>query len=124
MARPRKQINFAQVEALATIGATDEEIATVLGISTNTVGRRKKDNDLFAEALKRGRDKGKVSLRRLQWQSAQKGNVAMQIFLGKQLLGQRDHRETGSKSSDGESLLEIFAEMRRLRESESQETHN
>ena len=110
MARPRKQINLQQVEALATIGATDDEIATVLGISTDTVGRRKKDNPGFKEALKRGRDKGKVTLRRLQWKSAQAGNVAMLIFMGKQLLGQKNDRQlTGIvDSSEDIEPYEIF----------------
>jgi len=31
-----------------------------------------------------------MRLRQLQWQSAEKGNVTMQIFLGKNMLGQMD----------------------------------
>jgi len=29
----------------------------------------------------------------MQWKSAQNGNVTMQIWLGKNMLGQRDHNE-------------------------------
>jgi hypothetical protein len=36
----------------------------------------------------------KLRLRQLQWQSASKGNVTMQIFLGKNMLGQQDKIET------------------------------
>lgn len=112
MARPRKPINLQQVEALATIGATDDEIATVLGISTDTVGRRKKDDPEFKESLKIGRDKGKITLRRLQWKSAQGGNVVMLIFLGKQLLGQKSDRQLTGIVDNREDIepYEIFVQ--------------
>jgi len=35
----------------------------------------------------------KFGLRQLQWKSAEKGNVTMQIFLGKNILGQKDRIE-------------------------------
>jgi hypothetical protein len=42
-----------------------------------------------------------MRLRQLQWQSAEKGNVTMQIFLGKQMLGQTD---TPNESQNNEPL--------------------
>lgn len=42
------------------------------------------------EAWDQGRHEGKSSLRRLQWKAAQKGNSAMLVWLGKQMLGQKD----------------------------------
>ena len=36
----------------------------------------------------------KMRLRQLQWKSAENGNVTMQIFLGKNILGQQDKIET------------------------------
>jgi hypothetical protein len=52
---------------------------------------------------------GKSSLRRLQWKSALGGNVVMQIWLGKQYLGQRDeHAVEVSRPAEGDrSLLEL-----------------
>ncbi len=35
-----------------------------------------------------------MRLRQLQWNSAERGNIVMQIFLGKNLLGQTDKIET------------------------------
>lgn len=35
----------------------------------------------------------KVALRRMQWQSASSGNVVMQIWLGKNMLGQSNNHE-------------------------------
>lgn len=84
MARPRKNIDAALVEKLASIHCTTPEIAAMCDCSEDTIERR------FAGILNKGRAKGRVSLRRLQWETAQKGNVGMQIWLGKQLLNQVD----------------------------------
>jgi hypothetical protein len=62
----------------------------------------------YSEAYKRFSEDGKKSLRRLQFDSARKGNVTMQIWLGKQYLGQRDRTEyTENVTSEKlDSLLE------------------
>ena len=85
--RPRLDIDPTEVEKLAMIHCTMEEIAAVVNCSVDTLERR------FAEVIKRGRENGKASLRRMQYLSAQKGNVAMMIWLGKQLLGQRERAD-------------------------------
>jgi hypothetical protein len=58
-------------------------------VSTDTIGRRKKD-PAFLDVLEAGKGRGRVTLRRLQWQAASTGNTTMLVWLGKQLLGQRD----------------------------------
>jgi hypothetical protein len=88
MARPLKKLNLTpeQIEYLASIGCTDMEISYLAGFKDqSTLVRR------FARILAKGREGGKTRLRKLQWQAAIKGNVTMQIWLGKQLLGQEDH---------------------------------
>lgn len=85
MARPRIQIDPIEVEKLAAMGCTTKEIASFFDCSVDTIDRR------FADNLLKGKDKGKIKLRRLQWQAAEKGNVVMLIFLGKQILEQRDN---------------------------------
>jgi len=90
MGRPLKQLDEEQIEALAGIGCTDEEIAVALKCSSDTLTRR------FAEHLRKGRELCKTSLRRMQWKSAESGNVTMQIWLGKQLLGQKDRNDVTS----------------------------
>jgi len=44
----------------------------------------------FAEAMERGRAKGRISVRRHQMKLLEAGNATMAVWLGKQLLGQRD----------------------------------
>lgn len=84
MARPQIPIDPDVVEKLAAIHCTMKEIAAVVECSVDTLERR------FAEIIKQGRDKGKTSLKRWQWKAAEKGNVTMQIWLGKNYLGQSD----------------------------------
>lgn len=84
MARPRLKIDPEQVLTLAKIHCTYEEIAAVVGCSTDTLKRR------FAERIEKGREEGKSSLRRMQWSQAMKGDRTLLIWLGKQHLGQAD----------------------------------
>jgi hypothetical protein len=106
MGRPKKDISEKQVENLASIGCTNEEIATVVDCCVDTLVNR------FSDIIKRGREGMKTSLRRMQYTTAQKGNPTMQIWLGKQYLGQSDKLEQTnidvSQLSDAE--LEAIAE--------------
>ncbi|HEX3399411.1 MAG TPA: hypothetical protein VHT74_03680 [Acetobacteraceae bacterium] len=94
---PPIEIDLAMVERLASIQCTDAEIAAVLGVSVDTLWRRKRDDPEFVEFLERGKGKGRATLRRLQWQQAQKGNATMLVWLGKQTLGQTDKAEITGK---------------------------
>ena len=85
MGRPKKEIDPAIVYELAQIQCTLEEIASVCDCDIKTITNR------FSKEVDKGREDGKKSLRRAQWHKAVKdGNVVMQIWLGKQYLGQRD----------------------------------
>jgi len=102
MARPRLSIDPAQVEELAAIMCTQAEMATVLGCSVKTLERR------FGRAIEKGKARAATSLRRKQWQLAEKGNVTMLIWLGKQYLGQRDRPELeGDARSAAEEYLRL-----------------
>jgi len=84
MGRSKVPIDERLVQALARIGCTYDEIATVTGISNATLRRRCKD------IVARGHDEMKTSLRRWQYEKAKEGSVPMLIWLGKQFLGQKD----------------------------------
>jgi len=88
MARPKKyKIDHQEVEKLASYGCSNIEIAEFYGCDESLIRKS------FSEYLTKGRAKGKIRLRQLQWKSAEKGNVSMQIFLGKNILGQKDKLE-------------------------------
>ena len=55
MGRRKIDLDPAEVERLAAQGLAEYQIAEALGISQDTLDRRKQDSDAIAEALQRGR---------------------------------------------------------------------
>ena len=84
MARPKKDINEDQVLKLARIGCTYQEMADFFSCDKSTLRNR------FSDLIKEGHSEVKQSIRRAQIEVALKGNASMLIWLGKQVLGQRD----------------------------------
>lgn len=110
--RPKKKIDYNLVEKLSYIQCTQEEIAEVLGISVRTLQRDKE----FCRIYKKGIESGKSSLRRLQWKRAEEGNATMQIWLGKQYLGQRDQPK---EEENNEALDKLVSALDRKLKSEA-----
>ena len=100
MARPKIEINWTTVNNMCAIHCTGEEIASVIGVSYDTIERRVKSefNMSFAEYIKKHSASGKTSLRRKQYEVAMKGNTTMLVWLGKQYLGQTDKQVTENTS--------------------------
>ena len=92
MARPKLDIDEEQVYKLAQHGCTVEEIADFFGCSRDTIHGR------FSAELSKGKAELRIGLRNWQIASAKKGNVVMQIWLGKQWLGQSDKQETNANT--------------------------
>ncbi len=84
----RADIDLSELEKLASLHPTDVELASWFGVSEKTIERRKKEPE-FAEALERGRTKGKLNLRRVQMKMAETHPV-MAIWLGKVILNQTE----------------------------------
>jgi transcription initiation factor TFIIIB Brf1 subunit/transcription initiation factor TFIIB len=84
MGRKKIDISGKEVEKLASYGLTNTEIAEFFGVNESTIRRR------FADFLTKGRATAKMKLRRKQMQVALAGNVSMLIWLGKQILGQKE----------------------------------
>lgn len=95
-------------EKLCGMWCTLVEIADFFGISEDTVESWCKDtyNMTFSEVYKKRSSQGNISLRRWQLKSAEKGNVTMQIWLGKQHLGQKEKVEVETDKNNG-ILIEL-----------------
>ena len=91
MGRPKKIIDKGIFEELCQIQCTEVEICHVLHVCEDTLNTWCKETygKTFSETFEQNKAGGRVSLRRLQWKHAEK-NPAMAMFLGKNLLGQRD----------------------------------
>ena len=100
--RPKKEINQEQFEKLCAICCTQKEIADFFDCSIDTVNRwcKRTYKQTFADTYEKMSVTGKISLRRWQFKSAEAGNVTMQIWLGKQYLGQREQIETDNKNDN------------------------
>jgi len=94
MGRPKKPINWKQVDKMLFIQCTCEEIAGVLGIHADTLADRCKEEHgiTYSEYSHNGRQLGKMSLRRSQFKLAER-NASMAIWLGKNTLKQKDNLE-------------------------------
>jgi hypothetical protein len=99
--QPEKPINLAQLTLLCQMQCTDAEIAAFFKVSRKTIERRKQQPD-FLEAMEQGKLQGLVSLRQAQFKAALAGNTAMMIWLGKQLLQQRDKPQEEESSAPTE----------------------
>lgn len=106
MARPRKEFvltdsQLEQIKVLARCHCPDIEIAAWVSnaigfsISPDTLQRR------YAALLKEQREIGKSNIRAKQFRMAMEGDRAMLIWVGKQILGQRERTDFSSEDGSG-----------------------
>ena len=104
--KPMSEKDFDQLVNMIRIQCTAQEICGILGMSEDTLGRRIAERNIegvknFADLYKKHSGEGKASLRRMQWKAAEAGNPTMLVWLGKNVLDQRDKVEQDHLSSDG-----------------------
>lgn len=115
MSRTKLNIDSDQVEELASIGCTVEEIAAVMKCSKSHLDKNHLD------IINAGRLRMSASVKRQQYERMMEGNVTAAIWLGKQYCGQRDnfdasvdhtHRyyvEGPAPAEDGKSWQEQYS---------------
>ena len=104
--RPRWELldeEFEKIIAMMRIQCTQDEICEVYGVDEKTLNRRlaERGEGSFSACYKKHSGQGKMSLRRMQWRAAEEGNSTMLVWLGKQVLGQRDKIDHDNTSTDG-----------------------
>jgi hypothetical protein len=111
--RPKKTIDKEMFEKLCEMQCTKEEICDVIKCDEKTLTRWCKDTykEGFSEVYIKEASKGKMSLRRMQWATASKGNVTMQIWLGKQYLNQREPDTVNKITFDDEDVTPTFSDI-------------
>ncbi len=114
--RPKIEIDFSQFEKLCEICCTLREIAGWFRCSEDTIERRCLEHygEHFAEVFKQFSAPGKIALRHAQMQSAVGGNVTAQIWLGKQILGQKDSPDNSTGNDDSEVITGLADLKRKL----------
>jgi hypothetical protein len=115
MGAPEIKINWELVEDLLGIQCTKVEVCDILKISDDTISRRCKSEFglTYAEYSDQKGSKGRVSLRRKQYELAMSGDRVMLIWLGKQYLKQSDKQELTHDFKNG--LADRLASARKRR---------
>ena len=103
-----KKVDFEVLDELCKLHCTGEECASVLQMDYDTLNAalNREVGVGFVDYFKIKSAGGKLSLRRAQYKAAKNGNIAMQIWLGKNWLGQSDKVENGS-TDIAEALKEL-----------------
>lgn len=110
MGRPPKinAIPKDTFERLCAIQCTLEEICAVLDISASTLEawcKKTYNGQTFYKVFQSKRGCGKASLRRSQFEAAERGNPTMLVWLGKNYLGQSDNPNNYDDSGSEEDAL-------------------
>ena len=108
--RPRKEIDKRDFEKLCMLQCTRAEMCSWFNVSEPTLidwCKRTYDGQDFLTVFNKKREGGKISLRRMQWQLAEK-SPAMAIFLGKNLLGQTDKVEQTQNINGAVPTVQVY----------------
>lgn len=117
--RPLLVLNQAGVELVQALGrlqCTNEEIASCLG-TTDTTLLNAQNKEVFLGALEKGKAEGRMSLRRIQMKLAET-SATMAIFLGKQILGQRENVEPQRLVIENDNVKAVLTELKKDVEAE------
>ena len=102
-------IDLDAVQRAASLGCTYEELAVIIGIGKTQFYEHLDRDPSLKEAINEGRAVGRTTLRRQQWQRAEAGSDTMLIWLGKQLLGQKDKIDADVTIGTSDNLNHLFA---------------
>ena len=110
MGRPKKEISKEQFEKLCGLQCTKDEIAGFFNCSPDTIDNFCKSTyeDTFSAIYKIYSAQGRISLRRYQFKLAEK-SAAMAIFLGKNMLGQKDRIEYDNGFNDDNTYQDALS---------------
>lgn len=99
---PKANIDWNRVSDLLVAGCSGAEIAGHIGLNKATIYERcVTDNGLtFSEYSQQKYAKGESLLRAKQFEKAVKGDNMMLIWLGKNRLDQKDHKESKNDTND------------------------
>ena len=110
------QAGIDLVQALGRLQCTNEEIASCLG-TTDTTLLNAQNKEVFLGALEKGKAEGRMSLRRIQMKLAETP-ATMAIFLGKQILGQRENVEPQRLVLENDNVKAVLTELKKDVEAE------
>lgn len=114
--RPKKPLkyDYELIKDLAGILCTQDEIASIMGVSV----RKLQYDEEFMRLYKEGINGAKSHIRRAQLKLALSGNSSMLIWLGKQFLGQMDKMVVDNNAELIEAAADTLIKVRKVAEAE------
>lgn len=108
--RPQKIIDQEQFEKLCGLQCTLDEFCCYFDCDDKTLEKwcKKTYKMNFSDIFKLKKGKGKISLRRKQFEVALSGNPTMLIWLGRNMLGQTDKYEIEQTVSVDDGFLDAL----------------
>lgn len=117
MARREIPIDLKKVEEFAQVCDSEAEIALALGISQDTLTRRKQSRADFAEAIKRGKAKANIFVGGKLMQKIKAGDTASIIFYLKTRCGwketQKIEADVKARGEIPEGLPAMYAKLKK-----------
>jgi predicted transcriptional regulator len=114
--KPKIQIDLAEVERLASLGLSQEQIADSLGISNTTFYARKRESEEFAQAVKRGKASGVAAVASKLLKKIEEMDTTAIIFFLKTQGGWAEKKisdvNLSANGSAPEGLLSIYKRMK------------
>lgn len=109
MGAPKAKIDWKVVGDMLAAGCKGTEVAASIGIAPYTLYERCSEDKgiLFTHFAQECREKGNSMLHAAQFKNAMKGNTSMQIWLGKQRLGQKDKPGEDEKDATIRELIKM-----------------
>ena len=102
--RTRIEFNLKEVEDAAAEGLNESEVGARLGVSLDTIQRRKKDNAEFAAAMKTGRARAHAAVSSRLMSLIKKGNLGAIVWYEKTRKGYSDRVQQEMTGRDGEAI--------------------
>lgn len=100
-----KHIDPNEVEKLAAMACTAEEIGAFFECSQDTIERN------FADALKKGRAKGRMSMKRALFQKVQAGDLGAMVWWGKNFAGMSDKQQVEVHDQNASQQTLVITEL-------------
>lgn len=119
------QEDIKKAEEYATLGLTKLQIANCLGISYQTLNEKTKEYEDFADAVKRGQDKGIAMVAAKLVNNVNLGNVSAQIFYLKARAkwSDNDSADVQRLSNMIEKILEVKGNDQKTEEIHTEDAH-
>ena len=105
MGRKKIELELGEVSRLASLGLSEEQIGQELGVSADTISRRKEDTAGFAEAIKKGRAAGIAHVTNQLREQIDNGNVTATLFFLKCKAGWTESAEIERRLEELERRL-------------------